>query len=173
MGGGGGGALTRTKLWGGGGRPAREECLPVYSFLTPNHRGERPLTGRGEGWGHGSLIYMYGEKGSFCGCVEYITRNVCACKQYANKEILMQRRKAVETPTKNFANSVPPILPLLTGTVPSLLKQSDTRSSSSGFFHESVSPEPLSIPIEPIQIFKKIRGDIRNFVFIRFRSHWR
>jgi hypothetical protein len=30
------------------------------------------------------------------------------------------------------------------------------------FFHESVSPKPLSIPIEPFRIFSKIRGDIRS-----------
>ncbi len=28
------------------------------------------------------------------------------------------------------------------------------------FFHESVSPQPRSIPLEPFQIFSKIRGDI-------------
>jgi hypothetical protein len=30
------------------------------------------------------------------------------------------------------------------------------------FFHESVSPKPLSIPIEPFRIFSKILGDIRS-----------
>jgi len=38
--------------------------------------------------------------------------------------------------------------------------------SSSGFFHESVSPWPLSILLGPYRIFTKIRADIRNFVFI-------
>jgi len=33
---------------------------------------------------------------------------------------------------------------------------------ASGFFHESVSPKPLSIPVGPFRIFKKIRGDIRS-----------
>jgi hypothetical protein len=33
---------------------------------------------------------------------------------------------------------------------------------ASGFFHESVSPKPLSIPLGPFQIFLKIRGDIRS-----------
>ncbi len=37
---------------------------------------------------------------------------------------------------------------------------------SFGFFHESVSPRPLSIPLGLIQIFTKICGDIHNFVFI-------
>jgi hypothetical protein len=32
----------------------------------------------------------------------------------------------------------------------------------SGFFHESVSPPPQSIPFRPLQIFSKIRGDIRE-----------
>jgi hypothetical protein len=30
------------------------------------------------------------------------------------------------------------------------------------FFHESVSPQPLSIPIGPFRIFSKIRGGIRS-----------
>jgi hypothetical protein len=33
---------------------------------------------------------------------------------------------------------------------------------ASGFFHESVSPMPLSIPLGPIRIFSRIRGDIRS-----------
>ena len=37
-----------------------------------------------------------------------------------------------------------------------------TRFSTSGFFHESVSPKPLSIPLGPFQIFSKIRGDISS-----------
>jgi hypothetical protein len=40
------------------------------------------------------------------------------------------------------------------------------RFSTSGFFHESVSPQPLSILLGLFQIFTKICGDIRNFVFI-------
>jgi hypothetical protein len=31
-----------------------------------------------------------------------------------------------------------------------------------GFFRESVSPQPQSIPLGPFQIFSKIRGDIRK-----------
>jgi hypothetical protein len=34
------------------------------------------------------------------------------------------------------------------------------------FFHESVSPRPPSIPLEPFWIFSKIRGDIRELMFI-------
>jgi hypothetical protein len=30
------------------------------------------------------------------------------------------------------------------------------------FFHESVSPKPLSIPLGPFRIFSEIRGDIRS-----------
>jgi hypothetical protein len=33
---------------------------------------------------------------------------------------------------------------------------------ASGFFHESVSPQPQSIPFGPFRIFWKIRGDIRK-----------
>jgi hypothetical protein len=36
------------------------------------------------------------------------------------------------------------------------------RFFASGFFHESVSPQPQSIPLRPFRIFSKIRGDIRN-----------
>jgi hypothetical protein len=36
------------------------------------------------------------------------------------------------------------------------------RFSSSGFFHESVSPKPLSIPLQPFQIFLKFGGEIRS-----------
>ncbi len=32
----------------------------------------------------------------------------------------------------------------------------------SGFFYESVSPQPQSIPLGPFQIFSKIRKDIRK-----------
>jgi hypothetical protein len=35
-----------------------------------------------------------------------------------------------------------------------------TRFLTSGIFHESVSPKPLSIPLQPFQIFSQIRGDI-------------
>ncbi len=34
------------------------------------------------------------------------------------------------------------------------------------FFHKSVSPGPLSIPLGPFKIFLKIRGDIRELLFI-------
>ncbi len=34
------------------------------------------------------------------------------------------------------------------------------------FFHESVSPKPPSIPLEPFWIFSKIRGDILERIFI-------
>jgi hypothetical protein len=36
---------------------------------------------------------------------------------------------------------------------------------ASGFFHESVSPKLLIIPLGPFQIFSKIRGDIRSSRF--------
>ncbi len=36
------------------------------------------------------------------------------------------------------------------------------RFSTSGFFHESVSPKPMSIQLGPFRIFLKIRGDIRS-----------
>jgi hypothetical protein len=39
------------------------------------------------------------------------------------------------------------------------------RFFTSGFFHESVSPKPLSIPFGSFQIFSKIRGDIRSLRF--------
>jgi len=32
--------------------------------------------------------------------------------------------------------------------------------------HESVSPGPLSIPLEPFQFFMKIRGNILEWIFI-------
>jgi hypothetical protein len=41
-----------------------------------------------------------------------------------------------------------------------LKRDSVTRFFPSRFFHESVSPKPLSIPLRPFQIFLKIRGDI-------------
>ncbi len=44
----------------------------------------------------------------------------------------------------------------------SFLRDSVTRFFGSGFFHESVSPKPLSIQVGPFRIFSKIRGDIRN-----------
>ncbi len=34
------------------------------------------------------------------------------------------------------------------------------------FFHESVSLRPPSIPLEPFWILSKIRGDIRELLFI-------
>ncbi len=37
-----------------------------------------------------------------------------------------------------------------------------TRFSTRGIFHESVSPKPLSIPLEPIRILSKICGDIHS-----------
>ncbi len=43
---------------------------------------------------------------------------------------------------------------------------SDTTFSTSGFIHDTVSPTPPSIPLEPFWIFSKIRGDIRELLFI-------
>jgi hypothetical protein len=43
-----------------------------------------------------------------------------------------------------------------------MLKGQCTRIFSSGFFHESVSPQPQSIPLGSFQIFLNIRGDIRK-----------
>jgi hypothetical protein len=46
---------------------------------------------------------------------------------------------------------------------PSILKGTVSRDFfASGFFHESVSPEPQSIPLGPFRFFSKIRGDIRK-----------
>ncbi len=42
------------------------------------------------------------------------------------------------------------------------LRDSVTRFFASSFFHESVSPQPQSIPFRPFQIFSKIHGDIRE-----------
>jgi hypothetical protein len=36
------------------------------------------------------------------------------------------------------------------------------RFSTSGLFHELVSPKPINIPLGPFQIFPKIRGDIHS-----------
>jgi hypothetical protein len=47
-----------------------------------------------------------------------------------------------------------------------LKRESDTRFLTSGFYCDSVSSGPMSIPLGPFQIFSKIRGDIHNFVFI-------
>jgi len=41
-------------------------------------------------------------------------------------------------------------------------RDSVTRFFASGFFYESVSPQPQSIPLGPFQIFSKIRGEIRT-----------
>ncbi len=41
-------------------------------------------------------------------------------------------------------------------------RESATRFSTSGFFHESVSPKPVSFPLGPLRIFSKIRGYIRR-----------
>ncbi len=43
-----------------------------------------------------------------------------------------------------------------------LSRDSVTRFFASGSFHESVSPQPQSIPSRPFRIFSKIRGDIRS-----------
>ena len=40
------------------------------------------------------------------------------------------------------------------------------RFFASCFFHESVSPQPQSITLGPFWIFSKIRGDIRELLFI-------
>jgi hypothetical protein len=40
------------------------------------------------------------------------------------------------------------------------------RFSTSGFFHESLSPRPPSIPLGPFEFFAKIRGDIRKCMLI-------
>jgi hypothetical protein len=47
---------------------------------------------------------------------------------------------------------------LLKGTV----SRDFARFSTSGFFHESVSPKHLSVPLWPFRIFSKICGDIRG-----------
>ncbi len=47
-----------------------------------------------------------------------------------------------------------------------LLRESDTRISTSGFFHKSMAPRPLSITLGSFRIFSKIRGDNREWMFI-------
>ncbi len=56
-------------------------------------------------------------------------------------------------------------MPLNTSAV-LLYRESDTRFSTSGFFHKSVSPGPLSIPLGSFRIFLKIRGDFREWMLI-------
>jgi hypothetical protein len=48
-----------------------------------------------------------------------------------------------------------------------MIKKRDnvTRFLTSGFFHESVSPKPLSMPLRPYLIFSKLLGDIRSSRF--------
>ena len=41
------------------------------------------------------------------------------------------------------------------------------------FFHESVSPKPLSISLGPFRIFSKSRGDIRSSIFCLDTFGWR
>ena len=43
-----------------------------------------------------------------------------------------------------------------------VLEMSFKGSLTSGFFHKSVSPGPLSISLGSFRIFSKIRGDIRE-----------
>ncbi len=45
-------------------------------------------------------------------------------------------------------------------------RESDTRFSTSGFFHESVTPGPMSTPLGLFRIFSKIREDILEWMFI-------
>ncbi len=45
-------------------------------------------------------------------------------------------------------------------------KEFDTRFSTSGFFHESVSPGSLRISLGLFQFFLKFRGGIRVRMFI-------
>jgi hypothetical protein len=45
------------------------------------------------------------------------------------------------------------------------LDASVTRFYASSSFHESVSPQPQSIPLILFRIFSKIRGDIRSLRF--------
>jgi hypothetical protein len=45
------------------------------------------------------------------------------------------------------------------------LKRTVSRDFDFCFFHESVSPKLLSIPLGPFRIFSKIRGDIRSSRF--------
>jgi hypothetical protein len=58
---------------------------------------------------------------------------------------------------KNASKQItrPKISPRFKGTVSRIF-------FASGFFHESVSPQPQSIPLRPFQIFSEICGDIRN-----------
>jgi hypothetical protein len=42
----------------------------------------------------------------------------------------------------------------------------------SGFFHESVSPKPLSKPLGLFRIFSKIRGDIRSSRWWQKKNIW-
>jgi hypothetical protein len=48
--------------------------------------------------------------------------------------------------------------------ISNFLRESDKRFLTSGIFHESMSPGPLSIPLGLFQIFSKIHGDICEWV---------
>ncbi len=63
------------------------------------------------------------------------------------------QRKGVSTLSKRYSNIQPSEYTKI---------YSVTRFFSSGFFHESVSPQPQSISSGPFRIFSKIRGDIRK-----------
>jgi hypothetical protein len=58
----------------------------------------------------------------------------------------------------NMQESLASVQPLLC----SELKGKCHEIFASGFFHESVSPQPQSIPLGPFRIFSKIRRDIRK-----------
>ena len=44
-------------------------------------------------------------------------------------------------------------------------RESDTRFLTSGFFHESVSPRPPSIPLGPFRIFRKFAEILKKKIF--------
>jgi hypothetical protein len=71
------------------------------------------------------------------------------------KHIIMETKRAAWIiPRRKYPRRRP--------TVTSSLKGQCHEISDFWFFHESVSPKPLSIPIGSFRIFSKIRGDIRS-----------
>jgi hypothetical protein len=53
------------------------------------------------------------------------------------------------------------------------LRDSVTRFFTSGFFHESVSPQPQSIPLRPFKFFRKFAEIFENEKYQRYQRHWR
>ncbi len=102
-------------------------------------------------------------KSWLAGLVALMTSKIVACRSHAPDGKNPQFRVYSNIDLIFLHSTTPPLSPPQVDSTLNTSRNSATRfSTSCFFFHESVSPNPLSTPLGLFRIFSNIRGDIRS-----------